>query len=210
MPCRRTTGSYHETPLTWQALWWSALRMRRLMVFLGNPGKKYERTRHNAGRLFGAYLGERLGASWRSKFHGRLADERLGDHGLLLLIPDTMMNDCGRSARAACDFYGMSWEEVAAVYDETELPFGTVAIQSGGGTKGHNGVRSLKAHLGAEGFVRLRIGVGRPAAGALSGHVLGTFNSVEWQALPQVFDGALSLLEGALQTWPPVSEQRAL
>lgn len=177
--------------------------MRRLLVLLGNPGKKYHRTRHNAGRLFGDYLGETLALSWRGKFHGTFAETELSGQRVVLLKPETFMNDSGRSARAAADFYSIPRESVMAVYDDTELAFGTVATQTGGGFKGHNGVRSLAQHLGGGAFPRLRVGVGRPQSGALSAHVLGTFNSWEWSVKEDVFSGGRLLLEEALGAWPP-------
>jgi peptidyl-tRNA hydrolase, PTH1 family len=177
--------------------------MRRLLVLLGNPGKKYHRTRHNAGRLFGDYLGDALGLSWRGKFHGLVAETEISGERVVLLKPETFMNESGRSARAAADFYSIPPDSVMAVYDDTELDFGTVATQTGGGFKGHNGVRSLAQHLGGGAFPRLRIGVGRPQSGALSAHVLGAFNSWEWSVLEDVFSGAWGLLEEALGNWPP-------
>ncbi|MFW5842616.1 MAG: aminoacyl-tRNA hydrolase [Spirochaetota bacterium] len=177
--------------------------MRRLLVLLGNPGKKYHRTRHNAGRLFGDYLGEALGLSWRGKFHGLVAEAKLAGERVVLLEPETFMNDSGRSARAATDFYSIPLQSVMAVYDDTELDFGVVAVQTGGGFKGHNGVRSLAQHVGGGEFPRLRIGVGRPRSGALSAHVLGPFNSWEWSVLEDVFSGARRLVEEALGAWPP-------
>jgi peptidyl-tRNA hydrolase, PTH1 family len=174
-----------------------------MLVLLGNPGKKYHRTRHNAGRLFGDYLGDACALSWRGKFHGLVADTEISGVRVVLLKPETFMNDSGRSARAAADFYSIPLQSVMAVYDDTEIAFGVVATQTGGGLKGHNGLRSIAQHLGGNGFPRLRIGVGRPQSGALSAHVLGAFNSWEWSVLEDVFAGTRKLLEEALGAWPP-------
>jgi PTH1 family peptidyl-tRNA hydrolase len=184
--------------------------MQRLLILLGNPGKQYFRTRHNAGWLFGDYLSDRFGLSWRSKFQGQMAEATISGSRVLLLKPQTFMNESGRSARAAADFYSLSRDSVMVAYDETELDFGMVATQMGGGFKGHNGIRSVAQHLGSGEFARLRIGVGRPRSGSLSSHVLGAFNSWEWSVLEDVFYGALELLEGALSTWPPHGERRQL
>lgn len=178
-------------------------RMERLLVLLGNPGKQYHRTRHNAGWLFGDYLTDRLSLSWRGKFQGQVAQATLSGIRVLLLKPQTFMNESGRSARAACDFYSLSRQSVMVAYDETELEFGVVTTQTGGGFKGHNGVRSVAQHLGDGDFGRLRLGVGRPRSGSLSSHVLGAFSSWEWSVLDDVFAGAHGLLEGALSDWPP-------
>jgi PTH1 family peptidyl-tRNA hydrolase len=136
-----------------------------LVVGLGNPGREYERTRHNAGWLALDELARRHGGSWRSKFSGSLAEVRLGDAKLALLKPETYMNESGRSVGAAARFFKVEPEQVLVVHDDVDLDSGRLQARSGGGLAGHNGLRSLAQHLGSQDFLRLRIGVGRPGRG---------------------------------------------
>jgi PTH1 family peptidyl-tRNA hydrolase len=136
-----------------------------LVVGLGNPGREYERTRHNAGWLVLDELARRHGGSWRSKFSGSLAEVRLGDAKLALLKPETYMNESGRSVGAAARFFKVPPEQVLVAHDDVDLESGRLQARSGGGLAGHNGLRSLGQHLGSQDFLRLRIGVGRPGRG---------------------------------------------
>jgi PTH1 family peptidyl-tRNA hydrolase len=136
-----------------------------LVVGLGNPGRKYERTRHNAGWLALDELARRHGGSWRSKFSGSLAEVRLGDAKLALLKPETYMNESGRSVGAAARFFKVEPEQVLVVHDDVDLETGRLQARRGGGLAGHNGLRSLGQYLGSQDFLRLRVGVGRPGRG---------------------------------------------
>ncbi|HET7758712.1 MAG TPA: aminoacyl-tRNA hydrolase [Gaiellaceae bacterium] len=136
-----------------------------LVVGLGNPGREYERTRHNAGWLALDELARRHGGSWRSKFSGSLAEVRAGGAKLALLKPETYMNESGRSVGAAARFFKVEPERVLVVHDDVDLDSGRLQARSGGGLAGHNGLRSLAQHLGSQDFLRLRIGVGRPGRG---------------------------------------------
>ena len=143
----------------------SASTLDLLVAGLGNPGREYERTRHNAGWLVLDELARRHGGSWRSKFSGSLAEVRLGDLRLALLKPETYMNDSGRSVGAAVRFFKVEPEQVLVVHDDVDLDAGRLQARAGGGLAGHNGLRSLAQHLGSQDFLRLRIGVGRPGRG---------------------------------------------
>jgi len=136
-----------------------------LVVGLGNPGREYERTRHNAGWLTLDELARRHGGSWRSKFSGSLAEVRLGDAKLALLKPETYMNESGRSVGAAARFFKVEPEQVLVVHDDVDLETGRLQARRGGGLAGHNGLRSLGQYLGSQDFLRLRVGVGRPGRG---------------------------------------------
>jgi PTH1 family peptidyl-tRNA hydrolase len=143
----------------------SASTLDLLVAGLGNPGREYERTRHNAGWLVLDELARRHGGSWRSKFSGSLAEVRLGDLRLGLLKPETYMNESGRSVGAAVRFFKVEPEQVLVVHDDVDLEAGRLQAKAGGGLAGHNGLRSLAQHLGSQEFLRLRIGVGRPGRG---------------------------------------------
>jgi PTH1 family peptidyl-tRNA hydrolase len=136
-----------------------------LVAGLGNPGREYERTRHNLGWLVLDELARRHGGSWRSKFSGSFADVRLGEQRLGLLKPETYMNESGRAVGEAARFYKVEPEELLVVHDDVDLEPGRLQARAGGGLAGHNGLRSLAQHLGSQEFERLRIGVGRPGRG---------------------------------------------
>ena len=149
-----------------------------LVAGLGNPGREYERTRHNVGWLVADELARRHGGSFRSKFSGRVADVRLGDQRLALLKPETYMNESGRSVGAAARFYKAPPERMLLVHDDVDLEEGRLQARLGGGLAGHNGLRSIAQHLGTNDFLRLRIGVGRPGRGdprSVADYVLSPF-----------------------------------
>ncbi len=134
----------------------------RLIVGLGNPGADYSETRHNAGFWFCERLARELGASFarESRYHGWVAQAR--DANLWLLMPSTFMNDSGRAVQALAHFYRVAPEEMLVVHDELDLPPGQLRLKFGGGLGGHNGLKSITAHLGTQDYWRLRIGIGHP------------------------------------------------
>jgi PTH1 family peptidyl-tRNA hydrolase len=136
-----------------------------LVAGLGNPGREYARNRHNVGWLVVDELARRHDGSWKQKFNGRLAEIRVDGHKVALLKPETYMNDSGRSVRAAMQFFKLEPDAVLIVHDESDLPLARLQARLGGGTAGHNGVRSVAQHLGTSDFLRLRVGVGRPERG---------------------------------------------
>ena len=136
-----------------------------LVVGLGNPGRQYERTRHNVGWLVVDELARRHGGSFRSKFSGQLSELRVGELKVALLKPETFMNDSGRSLAAAARFFKVDPEDMLIVHDDVDLEEGRLQARQGGGLAGHNGLRSIAQALGSQDFLRLRIGVGRPGRG---------------------------------------------
>jgi PTH1 family peptidyl-tRNA hydrolase len=136
-----------------------------LVVGLGNPGREYERDRHNVGFMVVDELGRRHGASFRAKHNGHIAEVRLDGSRIALLKPETYMNESGRAAQAAARFYKLPPEQLLAVSDEVDLGTGRLQARLGGGLAGHNGLRSVARHLGTQEFLRLRVGVGRPERG---------------------------------------------
>jgi PTH1 family peptidyl-tRNA hydrolase len=136
-----------------------------LVVGLGNPGREYARHRHNVGWMVVDELARRHDASWKAKFNGRLAEIRLDGHRVGLLKPETFMNDSGRSVNAAARFYKVEPDAILVVHDEIDLDHGRLQARRGGGLAGHNGLRSVAAHLKTPDFLRLRVGVGRPGRG---------------------------------------------
>jgi peptidyl-tRNA hydrolase, PTH1 family len=149
-----------------------------LVVGLGNPGREYARNRHNVGWMVVDELARRHGGSWRAKFSGRLAEIRLEGHKVALLKPETFMNDSGKAVSAAVRFYKLEPEAVLVVHDEGDFELGRLQLRLGGGSAGHNGLRSLAQHLKTQDFIRLRVGVGRPERGdprPLADYVLSDF-----------------------------------
>jgi PTH1 family peptidyl-tRNA hydrolase len=145
---------------------------------LGNPGREYERTRHNAGWMVVDELARRHGGSFRNKFSGQLSETRLDDLKLALLKPETYMNVSGRSIGAASKFFKVDPADVLVVHDDVDLEPGRLQARFGGGLAGHNGLRSIAQVLGTNDFLRLRIGVGRPGRGdrrSVADYVLGGF-----------------------------------
>ena len=136
-----------------------------LVAGLGNPGRTYERTKHNLGHLVCDELARRHGASFRSKFSGEFAELRLDDLRVALLKPMTYMNESGKSVVPAVRFFKVPLDRLLVVHDEVDLDVGRLQARMGGGLAGHNGLRSVAQLLGTPEFMRLRIGVGRPERG---------------------------------------------
>jgi PTH1 family peptidyl-tRNA hydrolase len=135
----------------------------RLFVGLGNPGPQYARNRHNVGFMAVEAIARRWRApAWRRKFHGNVSEVELGGERVLLLEPFTFMNESGRSVAEAARFYRLPPDRVVVFHDELDLAPGKVRVKAGGGTAGHNGLRSIAACLGTPAFVRVRIGIGHP------------------------------------------------
>jgi PTH1 family peptidyl-tRNA hydrolase len=156
----------------------SASTLDLLVVGLGNPGREHERDRHNVGWMVADELARRMDGRWRAKFSGQLAEVRLDALRLALLKPETFMNDSGRSVAAATRFFKVEPESLLVVHDDVDLEPGRLQARAGGGLAGHNGLRSLAQTLGAQEFLRLRIGVGRPGRGdprSVADYVLSPF-----------------------------------
>ena len=136
-----------------------------LVVGLGNPGREYAQNRHNVGAMVADELARRHGGSWRGKFNGRLAEVRIDQHKVGLLKPETYMNESGRAVKAAAQFFKLEPDAILVVHDEGDFDLGRLQARLGGGLAGHNGLRSITQYLGTQDFLRLRVGVGRPARG---------------------------------------------
>jgi PTH1 family peptidyl-tRNA hydrolase len=139
--------------------------LSHLVVGLGNPGARYRDTRHNLGRRAVELMVDELGGSWRSRWNGRVSELRDSDERLALLVPETFMNESGRSVAPALRFYKLPPERLVVVHDELDLELGDVRAKQGGGLAGHNGLRSLAEATGTQDFLRVRIGIGRPERG---------------------------------------------
>lgn len=180
----------------------SPLVIPQLIVGLGNPGAKYDRTRHNIG--FEAI--NALAHAWQipltehTKFHGQFGEGfSTGSHKIRLLKPLTYMNRSGQSIRAVLDWYKLSPESVLVIYDEMDLPVGRIRLRLSGSAGGHNGMKSAIAHLGTQNFPRLRIGIGsareiHPDQDTVS-HVLGRFSPDEGRVMAEVIHQVVNAVE---------------
>jgi peptidyl-tRNA hydrolase, PTH1 family len=172
-----------------------------LFVGLGNPGPKYEKNRHNIGFMAVDEIVRRHGFSdWRRKFHAEVCEGRIAGERVLALKPLTFMNDSGRAVQDAAQFLKIDEGNIFAFYDELDLVPGKVRVKRGGGAAGHNGIRSMIAHVG-EHFHRVRLGIGHPGVKDLVyGHVLGDFakSDAAWvkTMLESVAENAGLLIEG--------------
>ena len=156
----------------------------KMVVYLGNYGKQYEKTRHNVGWLFEESLeiqNEKI-----SKFKGLFYKD---NSGLIHLLPQTLMNNSGQSVIKAMQFFKIKIEEVLVVHDELETNFGSFKLKIGGGLAGHNGLRSIADLTGSRDFSRLCIGISRPVHGSVASYVLQRFNIQEEAELSTLFSG---------------------
>lgn len=168
-----------------------------LIVGLGNPGAKYEATRHNVGFWFVDRLAQSKGSKLRheTKFHGELGKLDFDGHPLWLLKPSTFMNNSGQAVSALAQFYKIPVQQILVVHDELDIPPGALRVKEGGGHGGHNGLRDIVARLGSKDFVRLRIGIGHPGSSRdVTNYVLGKPSADDRNELDHAIDEALANL----------------
>ena len=172
-----------------------------LFVGLGNPGASYAGNRHNIGFMAVDAMARRHGIGpWRRRFQGVAAEGPIGSQRVLMLLPGTYMNDSGRAVAQATQFYKLDLTDVVVFHDELDLPAGTVRVKVGGGVAGHNGLRSISAHVGND-YRRVRVGIGHPGVKELvHPYVLSDFAKSErpWvEALCEIMaDNAELLAKG--------------
>ncbi len=152
-----------------------------LLVGLGNPGAKYKDNRHNVGFMAIDAIADRFSIGpFKAKYQGQLAEGRIGDQKVALLKPETYMNESGRSVGAAAKFYKIDPDHIIAFHDELDLAPAKIRVKTGGGNAGHNGLRSMDAHLGTPNYIRVRLGIGHPGdKDRVHGYVLGDFSKAE-------------------------------
>ena len=174
----------------------------KLICGLGNPGREYERHRHNIGfMVVEALLPRARGELNQEKFQARVGQGTLGGERIVFVEPQTYMNLSGRSLAEAARFYKVAVEDILVIHDELDLPFGRLQLKAGGGTGGHNGLKSSVQSLGADGFIRLRFGIGKPegpnAKERVAGYVLSNFDDGERRQLEEFIGRASDMAE----TW---------
>lgn len=172
----------------------------KLICGLGNPGREYEDHRHNIGFRVVERLASRAKAELtQQKFEAQLGTGSLGSEKVLFVLPQTFMNLSGKSVGGAARFYKIDPADTLIVHDELDLPFGRLQLKAGGGTGGHNGLKSIVELWGADAFARLRFGIGKPegpnARERVHGHVLADFSREEQATLPALLDRAVEMAE---------------
>lgn len=172
-------------------------RKQLVVVGLGNPGKKYEMTRHNIGFMVLEAFARLMGWSFKEekRFEARVVKGQVGDVIVHLLLPMTYMNESGRALRRYLDFYRLDPNLVFAVSDDVDQPLGSMRLKIAGSAGGHNGLKSLEKYLGSRNYLRLRIGVGEKLPMQdLADHVLSQFNAQEIDGLKAMVDQGVSVI----------------
>ncbi len=185
----------------------SPIVLPRLIVGLGNPGAKYDRTRHNIGfEVIDALAKQYPDVSLvdNKRFQGAAGEFRSGSDRTVLLKPTTFMNNSGQAVRAVLDWYKLAPESVLVVYDDMDLPTGKLRLRLSGGAGGHNGMKSIIAHLGTKEFPRLRVGIGSTNKGeerdqAVVSHVLGRFAPEDRKIVDAVIPMAVDAIDLSLR-----------
>ncbi len=163
-----------------------------LLVGLGNPGDKYKNNRHNIGFMVLDAVAHDYGfPAWRAKFQSEMSEGRIGEHKVVLLKPQTYMNESGQAIGKAVKFYKIDPARIVIFHDELDLEPGKVRMKVGGGVAGHNGLKSAQVHLGTPNFVRVRLGIGHPGdKSRVSGYVLSDFAKSEQGWLERLIPSA--------------------
>jgi PTH1 family peptidyl-tRNA hydrolase len=168
---------------------------------LGNPGREYEMTRHNIGFIIVQALAIEFNWSFKDEgqFNAKVAKGKVEGCAVHLVLPMTYMNLSGTAIRRYLDYYGIAHQQLVVVTDDVALPFGQLRLRLQGSAGGHNGLKSVEAHLGANDYPRLRVGVGHPGEQVLAEYVLETFNQSELKELPNVISRGSNILKRLLK-----------
>lgn len=171
----------------------------QIIAGLGNPGPEYALTKHNVGFMLINALARRLGIAetdWRTKFEALVAETSLGTEKIMLVKPLTYMNESGRSLGPLLDWYKLEPEQMTVVHDDMDIPTGSVRIRRQGSAGGHNGIKSILAHVGNDHFTRVRIGIGRPLRGwTVINHVLAPFAEADVPKIQEAISYLLPAVE---------------
>lgn len=170
-----------------------------LIVGLGNPGLQYARTRHNVGFLALDHISKKLGCDTKRLKHLALTEKAVIDGiGVLLMKPQTFMNNSGEAVRDAADFYKIPPKNIIVIFDDTSLPVGALRVRKNGSAGGHNGIKSIISHLGTQEFPRIKLGIGaKPSGYDLADYVLGKMSDSDLEKTSANFDnifGAVRLI----------------
>jgi PTH1 family peptidyl-tRNA hydrolase len=168
-----------------------------LIVGLGNPGKKYEMTRHNLGQMVLSAFAQRCAFPFKKErsLKGEIAHGDLKGKKLYLLFPTTYMNLSGESVSKTIQFFKIPLKGVLVLSDDVALPFGTLRFRTKGSAGGHNGLKNIEEHLGTDEYQRLKLGVSEPIIGSLEDYVLAPFTKEEQEKIPEITTQAINFIE---------------
>ena len=188
----------------------------KLIIGLGNPGNDYDKTRHNVGFMVIEEIARKNNCSFREnkKLFGKTCEYGLGIAKTRLLMPNTYMNDSGKSVRSARDWFNYENNQLIVLVDDMDLPLGKIRVRSKGSSGGHNGLKSIINHLGTEDFKRLKIGIGPPSKNQQErksktiSHVLGRFSKEEFKILNLIIEEIVNCIESAnSNNWEKITTQ---
>ncbi len=172
----------------------------KLIVGLGNPGSKYNSTRHNIGFMVVDGYAQSLDLNINGKEKNALvAKTNISGEKVIFAKPQTFMNNSGQAVRALADYYNISSDEIIIIYDDLDLNVGQIRVKTKGGHGGHNGIKSIINHLGTKDFNRLRIGIGRPEYGTVVDYVLGRFSKKESDIIENTLDKVKNAIDDYLR-----------
>ena len=172
----------------------------KIIAGLGNPGAEYVHTKHNVGFMLVDALAEHLNApAWKEDFFSALTEVRIGGEKVFLVKPLTYMNNSGEALGPMLSYYKLDVDDLVVVHDDMDIPAGMVRIRRKGSSGGHNGIKSIIAHVGSEDFARVRIGIGRPPAGwTVIHHVLAPFSTEDAPKIRAAIDYLLPAVESIM------------
>lgn len=170
----------------------------KMVVGLGNIGAEYERTRHNVGFMVVDQLADEYGVTFkRARQEALVGSALIGHEKVLLVKPTTYMNDSGRAVRPLMDYYHVDLNDLVVIHDDMDLPVGKIRLRQKGSAGGHNGIKSLIAHLGTPAFKRVRVGIDHPASASVVDYVLGRFTPAQTLGIRAGMDDA----QAAVEAW---------
>ena len=174
----------------------------KVIIGLGNPGNKYFETRHNIGFMVVDELAEQCQFSWsmNKKFQAQTAEGMIAGEKVILVKPMTYMNESGQSVRALTDYYQINNDEMMIVYDDLDLKVGKLRLRQTGSAGGHNGIKSIIAHLNSKDFPRAKVGIDRPKNKTVVQHVLSTFNKEEYPIIKEAVNQTVKAIEFWIET----------
>lgn len=168
----------------------------KLIAGLGNPGKKYDRTKHNTGFMaIDHYLKENNLSLNKEKFEGLFTKEKINDEDVIILEPQTYMNESGRSISQVANFFKIDAQDILVIQDDMDLPIGKIRIRANGKSGGHNGIKSIIRDLGTEKFNRLKIGIRHPEKTTVVSWVLTPFNQDQQKLMDAAFETSQAIID---------------
>lgn len=172
----------------------------KLIVGLGNPGSKYENTRHNIGFMFVDYLADRYNTSFTTKKNYQYAEINVGGEKVILLKPQTFMNLSGEAVKIICDFYKLTNEDILVIYDDLDMSFGKLRVKFNSSSGGHNGIKNIISHLHTQEFMRIKVGINNEYKRDVKTFVLSKFSKEEIKQVSDIFykveDGCNAFITG--------------